>query len=263
MKLLLTLLLLSTTAFAAESVRVSAQSFQIHVRPQLVNIQEDIKQILLTFPGYPAEIFTLLSLSDQLTAVTAEAQKLCPSRLQPSCLPQLNRAVVLLRDMNRLWLAQEAKTRFPQSASLAPLVGKKSWNAINTAAGKLQLRLEAEALALQANRSSARMSIWDWRRRVSEIEDWQNLMVIDFIPGKLQDDFRQAWMNFFRPLYKQCVLANNRAYLVQNVHSLNFYWNLLNMRLTKRLKKTPEGMGGPLNAIQNRWNQVLRVAFVQ
>lgn len=263
MKLLLFTLFFSSSIAAADGVNLSAQSFQIHVRPQLVNIQEDIKQILLTFPGYPAEVFTLQGLSDQLSSVTSEAQKLCSSRLQKSCLPQLNRAVILLRDMNRLWLAQEAKTNFPQSASLAPLVGKKSWNAINSAAGKLQLRLEAEALALQANRTSERMSIWEWRRRVSEIEDWQNLMVIDFIPGKLQDDFRQAWMNFFRPLYKQCVLGNNRAYLAKNLHSLNFYWNLLNMRLTKRLKKTPEGMSGPLNAIQNRWNQVLRVAFAK
>lgn len=261
MKLFFASLLLSLSVAAASEVKLSEQSFQVHVRPQLVNIQQAIQQILLTFPGYPVQVFTMQSLVDQLTAVTAEAQKLCPGRLQRACLPQINRAVLLLREMNRLWLTQEAKTSFPQSASLAPLVGKKSWNAINTAAGQLQLRLEAEALALQAQRTSQRLSIWDWHRRVSEIDDWQNLMVVDFIPGKLQDEFRQAWVNFFRPLQQHCVLNNNRAFLVRNLDSLNFYWNLLNMRLTKRLKKTPEGMGGPLNAIQNRWNQVLRVAF--
>jgi hypothetical protein len=62
-------------------------------------------------------------------------------------------------------------------------------------------------------------------------------------------------------LQKHCVLSNNKTYFSKNLDSLNYYWNLLNMRLTKRLKRTPEGMSGPLNAIQNRWNQTLRVAF--
>jgi hypothetical protein len=261
MKFLLTviLILLSINAYSAREV--SAQSFQIHIRPQLVNIQEDIKQILLTFPGYPMDLFVAQSLTDQLTAHTVKAQTLCAGELKKNCLIPMYDAIKVLRELERVWLSQEGKIAFPANASIAVLNGKKRWNQIIMASSRLRSILESESLAIEADRYSKRLTIWDWRRRVDEIDGWQTLVMIDFIPGKLQEDFRQAWMNFFRPLQKHCVMNNNRAYFSQNLDSLNYYWNILNMRLTKRLKKTPEGMSGPLNAIQNRWNQTLRVAF--
>lgn len=256
---LIIVLVLSNSALAAREI--SAQSFQIHVKPQLVNIQEDIKQILLTFPGYPADVFVAQALTDQLMANTIKAQALCPGELKKACLIPIYDAIKIMREMERVWLTQESKTSFPENASIAMLNGKKRWNKIIMATRRLRSLLESESLAIEADRNSKRLTIWDWRRRVDEIDGWQTLLVVDFIPGKLQEDFRQAWMNFFRPLHKHCVLSNNQTYFTKNLDSLNYYWNLLNMRLTKRLKKTPEGMSGPLNAIQNRWNQTLRVAF--
>lgn len=253
------LTLISSRAFCAREL--STQSFQIHIRPQLVNIQEDIKQILLTFPGYPADVFIAQSLTDQLMVSTLKAQALCPGELKKACLIPMYEAIKLMRELERVWLTQESKTDFPSNASIAVLHGKKRWNQIIMATRRLRSILESESLAIEADRNSRRLTIWDWRRRVDEIDSWQTLVVIDFIPGKLQEDFRQAWMNFFRPLQKHCVISNNKTYFTKNLDSLNYYWNLLNMRLTKRLKRTPEGMAGPLNAIQNRWNQTLRVAF--
>jgi len=52
-------------------------------------------------------------------------------------------------------------------------------------------------------------------------------------------------------------------FIATNLDQLNFYWNLLNMRLTKRMKNLPPGMTAPLNAIQNRWNQVVRTCYGQ
>jgi hypothetical protein len=261
MRLLILALFLFNATFALAARELSTQSFQIHIRPQLVNIQEDIKQILLTFPGYPADIFIAQNLTDQLMASTMKAHSLCPGELKKACLLPIQDAIKIMREMERVWLTQESKTSFPANASIALLNGKKRWNQIIMATRRLRSILETESLAIEADRNSKRLTIWDWRRRVDEIDGWQTLAVIDFIPGKLQEDFRQAWMNFFRPLQKHCVLSNNKTYFSKNLDSLNYYWNLLNMRLTKRLKRTPEGMSGPLNAIQDRWNQTLRVAF--
>jgi hypothetical protein len=126
---------------------------------------------------------------------------------------------------------------------------------------ELKNKLEVETMVIGADRPHTAASTWDVRKSIQTIENMQDLMVIDFIPGRLQEDFRQAWMNFFRPLYKRTILLGQKSFVTENLTKLNFYWNLLNMKLTKRLRRTPEGMVGPLNAIQNRWNQILRIYF--
>ncbi len=262
MKTLILFLICSAALAQSPERELSQATFQVHIRPQLVSIQQDIQQILLTFPGYPADVFASLKETDELSRLAVEAQASCVKTLDRACLPQLKGILKALRELDRVWLNAEARTVFPPSASLAVLVGKNRWHSFITEARALLALLESEVLALEAQRPSERLSIWELRRRASQLEGLANLMVIDFIPGKLQEEFRSAWMNFFRPLHKQCVQLNNRAFLVKNQGHLNFYWNLLNMRLTKRLKRTPEGMSGPLAAIQNRWNQVLKVGFV-
>jgi hypothetical protein len=256
------LLLLWSLSAAATPVReLNVSSFQVHVRPQLVGIQQDIQQIFLTMPGYPAEVFHALSQVDQLLALSRAAKSVCPGQMQSSCLPQLQSSLSILRDLERQWLSLEARATTATDASITTIAGRKRWLQMMEAARHLQAQLEAEALAIQAGRTGDRMNQWQWRKGVDEIEDCLDLVVVEFVPAKLQADFRSAWMNFFRPVYKQCVLGNNRRFLSKNLDSLNFYWNLLNLKLTKRLKKTPEGMLGPLNAIQNRWNQVMRVQY--
>lgn len=257
-------LLCSLSAYAATPVRdINVNSFQVHVRPQLVGIHQDIQQIFQTMPGYPDEVFQALALVDQLLSQAQAAEKICPRKLQRACVPQLQSTLNVLRDLERLWLTQEGRFATPADASLTALAGRKRWLQMMQATRNLRAQLEAEVLAIQAERKGERMNMWQWRKGVDEIEDWIDMVIVEFVPGKLQEDFRSAWMNFFRPLHKHCVLANNRRFLSRNVESLNFYWNLLNLKLTKRLKKTPEGMSGPLNAIQNRWNQILRVQYSQ
>jgi hypothetical protein len=260
MKALL-LIFWSLSVAAAPVSELNANTFQIYVRPQLVGIQQDIQQIFLTIPGYPPEVFQALTLVDQLLAQSRAAKNVCPSQMQSNCLPQLQASLDILRDMERLWLMQESRFSTATDASITVIAGRKRWLQMMEVARTLQAQLEAEALAIQAGRTGDRMNQWQWRKGVDEIEDWLDMVVVEFVPAKLQTDFRSGWMNFFRPVYKQCVLANNRRFLSRNLDSLNFYWNLLNLKLTKRLKKTPEGMLGPLNAIQNRWNQVMRVQY--
>lgn len=259
----LILFLISFSAISADikTKDISSQSFQIYVRPQVVNIQQDIQNVFQSFPGYPSEVFQNQQSVDQLILLTDKLQSLCPDRLSKKCVTQLNLIILNLRSLERGWWDFESKTTFNTDSTIGGISGRHRWLSLSKIVIELKNKLEIEIMAIGAERPYSPWSTWEVRKSIQTIENMQDLMVIDFIPGRLQEDFRSAWMNFFRPLYKRTILLGNRAYLTENLTKLNFYWNILNMKLTKRLRRTPEGMLGSLNAIQNRWNQVLRVYF--
>jgi hypothetical protein len=262
MRFVLCYLFLISYAFA-RTTAVNPNSFQIHVRPQLVGINQDMQQIFQALPGYPPRLFHWLSLIDDLHAQVLRAAKTCPRVIDLSCKDQLQATLLVLRDIEREWLTSEAE-RAKGDIAINALAAGRRWLQLYQATQSLRAILEAELISLDAGRNSEqRLPHGQWYKRVSEIRDWMDLLVIDYVTPKLQDDFRSAWMNFFRPIHKEAIHENNRHFLASNIDSLNFYWNLFNQKLTKRLKKTPEGMSGPLNAIQNRWNQVMRVHFGQ
>ena len=231
------------------------------MRPQVTSIQGDIQNVFESFPGYPSAVFRNQETIDRLILLTDKLEGLCPNRLTKACVPQLNLLIEHLRILERNWLSYEASAGFNTDATIGGISGRHRWLTLAEVAMELKNKLEVEIMAIGAERPYSPSSTWDVRKSVQTIENMQDLMVIDFIPGRLQEDFRQAWTNFFRPLYKRTILMGQRTYVRENLTKLNFYWNLLNMKLTKRLRRTPEGMLGPLNAIQNRWNQVLRIYF--
>lgn len=226
-----------------------------------MSIQDDIKQVLESLPGYPTSVFHNQETVDRLILLTDKLQGLCPNRLTKNCLAQLNLIIENLRTLERNWLSFEAVAGFNTDATIGGISGRHRWLNLNEVAMELKNKLEVETMVIAAERPHKAPSTWDVRKSVQTIENMQDLMVIDFIPGRLQEDFRQAWMNFFRPLYKRTILMGQRPYVRENLTKLNFYWNLLNMKLTKRVRRKPEGMDSPLNAIQNRWNQILRIYF--
>jgi len=259
----LLLLFLSFNSFAIDQKikEISAQSFQVYVRPQVVNIYQDIQNVFLSFPGYPPEAFQNQQSVDQLLLQTDKLQALCPDRLSSACIPQLNLMLENLRTLERNWLHFEARAGFNADATIGGISGRHRWLSLYETTIDLKNRLEIEIIAIGAKRPKGRWSTWEVRKFVQTIENMQDLMIIDFIPGRLQKDFRQAWMNFFRPLYKRTILLGQKSFVSENLTKLNFYWNILNMKLTKKIRRTPEGMLGSLNAIQNRWNQILRIYF--
>ena len=252
--------LFSLTTLAA-SPPLSPSVFQTQVRPQLVGIDQDIQQIFLAMPGYPPQVLRAMDLVDQLLKQTQLATPLCPRELTTNCMPQIQQTLLLLRELDRLWLMQEIQAKPSTDASVGTLMGGRRWLQLSQTNLELKAGLEASALSLAAKRRLEILTMWHWKKLASEIDNWLNLLVIEYVPVRLQEDFRSAWMNFFLPLRRQAILANNPMFVTTNLDSLNFYWNLLNVKLTKRLKKTPDGMQAPLNAIQNRWNQVMRICF--
>lgn len=243
--------------------KLSTGSFQIHVRPQLVGIYQDFRQILNTFTDYPPEAIQLISSMDRLRGMAHSLRAKCPLKPEIECLDTLLKIQKESRDLEWLFLHYQTNTHYHPNSGISPLVGLRIWLKLEKDRSKLQRLLDVEILCLSAARKSERASTAEMTKLIDQMESYSDLLVVEFIPPKYQEDFRSAWMNFFRPLHRHAELEGRTVFLTSNLKSLNFYWNLLNMRMTKRVKKTPEGMSGPLNAIQNRWNQVMRVIFAQ
>ncbi len=98
-------------------------------------------------------------------------------------------------------------------------------------------------------------------RKIDELQAMLSLSIVEFIPFLYKDDFRLFYTNFVHPIEVQLSKHKNYEFLNRNVNSLNFSINLLNQNLTKRSKKTPEGMAPFLSLIHNRWNSLLRYYF--
>lgn len=253
-------LILSFLFASAHGAPLSQGTFQVHVRPQLVGIYQDFRQILGTFNGYPDEVLTLMTSVDRLQAKARVVSQLCPLRTALSCGPQLEELLGDLRDLERLFLRFQSSVRFDASSGLSPIAGQRLWLMLDRSRTRLRNLLEVEVVCLSSGKASEHVPSALIRKLVGEMESYMDLIVVEFVPPKLQDDFRSAWMNFFRPVHRYGEIEGRAAFIGSNLEQLNVYWNILNLRMTKRLKQTPEGMSGPLNAIQNRWNQVMRIS---
>lgn len=257
------LLALAILSAAPAQAKLSHGTYQVHIRPQLVGIYQDFRQILGNFTDYPPEVLQLLSDLDRLREGARQLKRTCPLRTTKDCLPALTTIQLELRALERLFIKYQGNTRFSAATGLSPISGQSVWLRLDEARARLLSTVDVEIFCLSAGRTSTRAVTNELIRGVDEIESFGDLLVVEFIPPKFQNDFRSAWMNFFRPLHRHAEIEGRVTFLTTNLEQLNFYWNLLNMRMTKRMKKTPEGMSGPLNAIQNRWNQIVRVNFGQ
>ncbi len=253
------LLSLTLHAHAARPVQLSPGAFQLHVRPQLVGIHQDFRQLLATFPEYPAEVLSLMDGMTQTEEASRRLRQSCPGRLVKSCLEGVDALRSTLRNLELPYLRLQARLAFPASAGISPLAGLRAWMELEEGRTRLLHLLDLQALELAAGRSGSATD--DIIKRADELQARHDILVAEFIPPRYQQDFRSAWMNFFRPLQRHGEQAGDHRFVTTNLEQLNFYWNLLNMRMTKRLKSVPPGMGPPLNAIQNRWNQVMRICY--
>jgi hypothetical protein len=95
-------------------------------------------------------------------------------------------------------------------------------------------------------------------KQIDELQTVLSLAVVEYIPYGYREDFRHFYFDFVHPIELQVSKNNNYEFLNRNVSALNFAINLLNQNLTKRNKKTPEGMAPYLSLIHNRWNSLIR-----
>lgn len=256
-RLVIILLLCTVDAWASRTV--SSHTFQTQVRPQLVGIQQDFRQILGSFPGYPSQVFELINSLDRAQEFVSSAQSLCPTRINVTCALPLQNLLQETRLQERVLLKLQERLTFLRENDASPIGGLAFLISYEKSRARLQHQLEVALLTLIAHANRPKALVASFVRPVDELWSYHDLMVVEFIPPRFKSDFRSVWMNFFRPLHRYGRAGIGHTFISTNIDSLNFYWNLLNMRMTKRTKNLPAGMSAPLNAIQNRWNQVMRV----
>ena len=150
--------------------------------------------------------------------------------------------------------------KMSQSLNINSLAGMRIVTQFDSELDEIKGYLDNAAFILTAQIPQRRETYFVLKE-LDELNTLISLAVVEYIPYNYQDDFRHFFFNFVYPIQIQISKNKNYEFLNRNVSSLNFAINLLNQNLTKRNKKTPEGMAPYLAVIHNRWNSLLRYYF--
>jgi hypothetical protein len=257
MKSLFTLVLLMAVSTAHAQKKLSQQVFQVNVRPVLSAILNDFYQMMSQFPDFPKELYGIV---DQLDAIHVDKELIkekCPRLLNAACIENVNslrsRLLTLERKTNELLSEQNLST----SLYMTSLSGIRTIHQFQAILIKLKGELDNSSLMIKAQ-VSHRRETYRMIKLVDELSTYISLTIVEFIPYKYKEDFRHFYFNFVQPIQLHVSKNKNYEFLNRNFSSLNFTINLLNMNLTKRNKKTPQGMAPYLSIMHNRWNSLLR-----
>jgi|GEM_PF-971340 len=249
---------LSLHAQAQKSL--TPQAFQINVRPVLSGILNDFYQMIALFPDFPQELSGIVV---QLESMNTDKEHLltsCPRLVNDSCYSHL-RAI-----QNKLSLIQ-ARTlklfvhqKISSSLHLNTITGMRLVQDFHATLEEVKGELDNSTLMIKAS-IRHKKETYQIVKQLDELNTLISLAIVEYIPYTYKEDFRHFFFNFVHPIQQHISKNRNYEFLNRNVNSLNFAVNLLNMNLTKRNKKTPEGMSPYLSLIHNRWNSLLRFYF--
>jgi hypothetical protein len=251
-------LMLAGHAHAQRSL--SQEAFRANVRPVLSGILGDFYQMIALFPDYPKDV---ISIQDELEHLADQKENLkvhCPRVLSEQCFPDIRELQQRLSTLTQKVVKVRANMRMSASSYLGNIGGMRVLDEFEAKLESVKGVVDNKSLFLKAHVSSKKET-WPLILQLDELATLMSLAVVEFIPYSYKEDFRHFYFNFVHPIELNINKNQNYEFLNRNVNSLNFTLNLLNMNLTKRNKKTPEGMGPYLNAIHNRWNSLLRYYF--
>ncbi len=256
MKFVLFLLLfLSFQTWAQKSI--SAQVFQVNVRPILQGIIGDFYQMIGLFPDYPKNI---IQISSDLQNLENEKEILlnsCSHKLDQNCLSAIDelRKKILPIEIATSKILQH-KT-FDNTPYLDQLVGQRILRDFYSDLIQFQYKLDNASLFIKSKVRTNHNGIY-FVKLFDQLQIQLSLAIIEFIPTIYKAEFKSFYSNFIHPIEKHSSQKSSHQHFSQNISHLNFSINLLNQNLTKRNKKTPEGMAPFLSIIHNRWNSILR-----
>ncbi len=259
MKFLLPLLLLiSFQAHAQKSI--SAATFQTHVRPILSGILSDFYQMITLFPDFPKELIGVLDEIDELHGEKELILEKCPRYLNLICLQNINKVRARLVGIQARTIELISHQKMSYNLHMNPISGIRTSYDFQIEMEELKGLLDNSSLILkaQANQKKPTHHII---KKMDELSTYVSLTVVEYVPFSYREEFRHFYFNFVHPIQQQISKHQNYEFLNRNINSLNFALNLLNQNLTKRNKKTPEGMAPYLSTIHNRWNSMLRYYF--
>ncbi|HXH29808.1 MAG TPA: hypothetical protein VNJ01_03240 [Bacteriovoracaceae bacterium] len=249
------LLLISLEAPAQKTL--TSGVFQVNVRPVLNGIIRDFYQMLELFPDFPKELHPVMEDLDALASDRDTLKASCPRILNGKCKETVDALRAKLRDIREKSLRLLKEQKMSHSLHVNTLAGLRLLSEFDTALEDLKGYLDNSSL-LQSAGLPARRETYTVLKKIDELGTILSLAVVEFIPYPYKEDFRHFFFNFVHPVELQLSKGNNYQFLNKNLNSLNFTLNLLNMNLTKKNKKTPEGMAPFLSVIHSKWNSLLR-----
>lgn len=256
--LLLFLILLPLSGHAQNSL--SAQTFQVNVRPVLSGILNDFYQMIVLFPEVPRELVEMIDDIDRLSADKEGLMKDCPRLLEKKCLPGIDALRTRLNVLDNKTLALIRKQNHSATLHLTTLSGLRVIGDFQEGLESLKAKLDNISFMIMAS-APVRQETSPLIKQVDELGTYTSLALVEYIPFTYKEDFRHFYFGFVYPIQVQLGKRTNYQFLNRNLNTLNFSLNLLNMNLTKRNKKTPEGMAPYLSTMHNRWNSILRYYY--
>lgn len=256
--ILLLILLLPSVSFAQKTL--GRETFMVNVRPVLNGILGDFYQMISLFPDFPKELIPLIQELDTLTGDKETLRDTCPRVIELKCkdtLQNLRTKLVKIRSLSAVLLTQQ---KMSSSSYMNSLSGLRLVTEFDAEMEEVKGQIDNTSYLLAAQ-VPHRRETYGILKELDELNTMISLALVEYIPFLYRDDFRHFYFNFVQPIQLQISKHKNYEFLNRNIDSLNFAINLLNMNLTKRNKKTPEGMAPYLAVIHNRWNSLLRYYF--
>jgi hypothetical protein len=257
-KIWLLLIFISTSSWGQRSL--SREAFQANVRPALNGIVNDFYQMIGIFPDFPKEIVKTVEAVDALFADKENLRTSCPRKLDANCMIIVDSIRNQLRSIESKSLQLMALSHVSPSLYINSLSGMRLISDFHLSLTQVKSKLDNASFLNRAGISDKKET-FSIIKELDEMQTLLSLAVVEFIPFIYRDDFRHFYINFIHPIQLHISKNRNYEFLNRNVNSLNFSINLLIMNLTKRNKKTPDGMAPYLSLIHNRWNSLLRYYF--
>jgi hypothetical protein len=251
-------LLLPQVTLAQKSL--GRETFMVNIRPTLNGILGDFYQMIVLFPDFPRELIPLVQELDTLTNDKETLRETCPRLIEKSCKGTLESLKLKLAKIRSLSLDLLTQQRMSSSLYINSLAGFRLVTQFDSEMEEIKGYIDNASFLLTAQIPQKRET-YALLKDLDELNTLISLALVEFIPFTYRDDFRHFYTNFVQPIQIQISKNKNYEFLNRNVNSLNFALNLLNMNLTKRNKKTPDGMAPFLAVLHNRWNSILRFYY--
>ena len=252
------LLCLSLQASAQHTI--GAQSFQVSVRPSLNAILNDFYQMIVLFPDVPRELVNILDNLDHYNELKMGLLQDCPRLVEKKCLPGIDALRKKLSEIDSKTIGLVGRRNLANTKYLTSLSGTRVMGDFQESLEVLRAKLDNIAFLIKAD-IPLRQETSPLVKRVDELSTYTSLAVVEYIPFEYKEEFRHFFFGFVHPLRLQLGKPTTYEFVNQNIRDLNFALNLLNQSLTKRNKKTPDGMAPYLATIHNRWNGILRYYY--
>lgn len=256
--ILLFLLLIAPESQAQK--RLTPETFQVNVRPVLQGILSDFYQMITLFPDLPREMVPLLEAMNTLHTDKEVLKVSCPGRIDDKCLKSVDSIRSKLTTIHERAIGLYSKSRPSAGPYLSSLSALRVISDFHARLMETKGLLDNASFLLNA-KIRPETSSYPIIKQLDELSTLLSLTLVEFIPYSYREDFRHFYFNFVQPIQLHISKHRNHEIFYRNVNSLNFTLNLLNQNLTKRNKKTPDGMAPYLATIHNRWNSLLRYYF--